>query len=302
MNARPPVSDNLRGAGLMMLSMAAFTFNDTAIKALGDSVPLAQAIFLRGMMSTALIYLAARRMGAIRLRLPRRDWALIAVRSLADIGATFLFLAALMRMPLANLTAILQALPLTVSLAAALIFGEPLGWRRLAAIAIGFLGVMLIVRPGPEGFDLHALFALGAVGFVTIRDLAARRLSPATPSVTVALVGAAAIMLASGVITAFDGWHPVARPDLGLLALAAVFVFAGYLSSVMTMRVGEIGLVAPFRYTGLIWALFMGWLVFGDWPTPLTLLGAGIVVATGLFTLYRERALTRARRRNAAQG
>lgn len=293
MNTRQPVSDNLRGAGLMMLSMAAFTFNDTAIKALGDSVPLAQAIFLRGVMSTALIYLAARHLGGIRLNLPRRDWALIILRSLADLGATFLFLAALMRMPLANLTAILQALPLTVALAAALVFGEPLGWRRLAAIAIGFLGVMLIVRPGPEGFDIHAFYALGAVGFVTIRDLAARRLSPATPSMTVALVGAAVIMLASGVLSAMQGWQPVAGTSLGLLALAAVFIFAGYLASVMTMRVGEIGLVAPFRYTGLIWALIMGWLVFGDWPTALTLLGAAIVVATGLFTLLRERALAR---------
>jgi len=292
-STRMPLSDNLRGAGLMMLSMAAFTFNDTAIKALGDGVPLAQAIFLRGVMSTALIYIAARRIGGIRLNLPRRDWALIALRSLADLGATFLFLAALMRMPLANLTAILQALPLTVALAAALIFGEPLGWRRLAAIAIGFVGVLLIVRPGPEGFDLHALYALGAVGFVTIRDLAARRLSPATPSMTVALVGAAVIMLASGVLAAMQGWQPVARADLGLLALAAVFIFAGYLASVMTMRVGEIGLVAPFRYTGLIWALIMGWLVFGDWPTPLTLVGAAIVVATGLFTLLREHALAR---------
>lgn len=286
-------SDNLRGAGLMMLSMAAFTLNDTAIKALGDSVPLAQAIFLRGVMSTALIYLAARHIGAVRLNLPRRDWALIVLRSLADLGATFLFLAALMRMPLANLTAILQALPLTVALAAALVFGEPLGWRRLAAIAIGFVGVMLIVRPGPGGFDIHALYALGAVGFVTIRDLAARRLSPAAPSMTVALVGAAVIMLASGLLAAMQGWQPVGRTDLGLLTLAAVFIFAGYLASVMTMRVGEIGLVAPFRYTGLIWALVLGWLVFGDWPTPLTLFGAAIVVATGLFTLLRERALAR---------
>jgi len=164
-------------------------------------------------------------------------------------------------------------------------------WRRLLAIAIGFAGVMLIVRPGPDGFSLHSLYALGAVGFVTVRDLAARRLSPATPSITVALAGAALIMAASGIVTLMQGWQPVAAREFGLLSVAALFILVGYLASVMTMRVGEIGFVAPFRYTGLIWALILGWLVFGDWPAPLTLLGAALVVGTGLFTLYRERRL-----------
>lgn len=293
MSARAPVSDNLRGAGLMVISMAAFTFNDTSIKALGPEVSLAQAIFLRGVLSTALIYLAGRAMGTVRLRLPRRDWVLIVVRSLADLGATFLFLSALMQMPIANLHAIMQALPLTVALAAALVFSEPLGWRRLIAIAIGFFGVMLIIRPGTEGFNVYSLYGVGAVGFVTVRDLAARRLSPETPSITAALVGAAVIMAASGVVTLMQGWSPVAPRDLGLLTLAGFFIFAGYLASVMTMRVGEIGFIAPFRYTGLIWALIMGWLVFGDWPRPVTLIGAALVVATGLFTLYREQRLAR---------
>lgn len=289
MSTATPLSDNLRGAGLMMVAMAAFTFNDTAIKALSAEVPLAQAIFLRGVLGTTLLYLAARAMGAIRLDLPRREWVLIALRSLADLGATYLFLAALMQMPLANLTAILQALPLTVALAAALVFREPLGWRRILAIAIGFFGVMLIVRPGTEGFDIYALYGLGAVGFVTVRDLAARRLSRETPSITVALAGALLITLSAGLVSMLDGWTPVAQRDLGLLAVAAFFIVAGYLTSVMTMRVGEIGFVSPFRYTGLLWALLLGWLVFGDWPRPLTLVGAALVVATGMFTLYRER-------------
>jgi len=276
-----------------MLSMAAFTFNDTAIKSLGAAIPLAQAIFLRGLMTTLLLYAAGRAMGVIRLDLPRRDWALIVLRSLAELGATFLFLNALMHMPLANLTAILQALPLTVAVAAALVFGEPLGWRRILAIAIGFFGVMLIIRPGPDGFTIYSLYALGAVGFVTIRDLASRRLSRATPSITVALTAAALIMSASGIITLTQGWSPVTGRDFSLLGIAALFILVGYLASVMTMRVGEIGFVAPFRYTGLIWALLLGWLVFGDWPGPITLIGAALVVSTGLFTLYRERQLAR---------
>lgn len=290
---RVTLSDNLRGAGLMVISMAAFTFNDTTIKSLGDALPLAQTVFLRGLVSVILMALVAWRMGALRLNFPRRDWGRILLRSLADLGATFLFLGALFQMPLANLTAILQALPLTVALGAALVYGEPLGWRRLVAISIGFIGVLLIVRPGPEGFNVYALWGLGAVLFVTVRDLAARRLSRTTPSIMVAFAGSALITVAAGAISLSEGWTPVNMVSAGKISLASVFILVGYLASVAVMRVGEIGFTAPFRYTGLIWALLLGWLVFGDWPDELTLLGAGIVVAMGLFTLYRERVLAR---------
>ncbi len=290
------VTDNMRGAGLMMASMAAFTLNDVCIKAVAGDLPLMQAIFIRGVITTAMIFVLGRAMGAIRLDLPRRDWNLIGLRTLAEIGATFFFLTALFHMPIANVTAILQALPLTVALAAVLFLGEPVGWRRLTAILVGFCGVLLIVRPGAEGFSVYSVYALAAVGFVTLRDLSARRLSSAVPSVTVALCTATAIMTVSGLATwASGGWTPVGARPAGLLAMAAVFIVGGYLFSVMTMRRGEIGFIAPFRYTGLLWALVLGFVVFGEWPDMLTLAGAGIVVAMGIFTLYREK---RARRRN----
>lgn len=285
--------DNLKGAGLMTISMAAFTFNDVCIKLLAGEVPLMQAIFLRGALSTLLIWFVARHMGAIRLNFARRDWGLIALRSGAEIGATFSFLTALFHMPIANITAILQALPLTVALAAALVFGEPLGWRRMLAIAIGFCGVLLIVRPGAEGFSVYSIYALAAVGFVTIRDLAARRLSRAVPSISVALINAAVVTAAGGIASLGQGWVMVSPAHVGLLAMAAVFILCGYLASVAVMRLGEISFTAPFRYTGLLWALALGWLIFGDWPKPLTLLGAAIVVATGMFTLWREAQLRR---------
>ncbi len=277
----------------MMVSMAAFTFNDTTIKSVGDSLPLAQTIFLRGLASSLMMAVVAARMGALRFTLPRRDWSRIGLRSLADLAATFLFLGALFHMPLANLTAILQALPLTVALAAALVYGEPLGWRRLAAIAVGLGGVLLIVRPGAEGFNVYALWGLGAVAFVTVRDLAVRRLTRTTPSITVALVGSALITVAAGAVALAQGWQAVSLAAAWRIGLAGVFILVGYLASVAVMRVGEIGFTAPFRYTGLIWALVLGWLVFGDWPDRMTLIGAAIVVATGLFTLYRERVIAR---------
>ncbi len=284
-----PLSDNMRGAGLMVIAMAAFTFNDVAMKTLSGQLPLFQAIFLRGVLTTLWLYLLGRALGGLRFGLSRRDWGAIGLRSFCEGAATFLFLTALFHAPIANVTAILQALPLTVALGAALFLGEPLGWRRLVAILVGLIGVLIIVRPGAEGFTVWSLYALAAVGFVTIRDLSVRRLSGDAPSLTVALVGAVSITIAAGILSAFTGWVALGAAQIAPIVIASLFILAGYLSSVMTMRQGEIGFIAPFRYTGILWALLLGWLVFGEWPDNLTLLGAAIVVAMGLFTLWRER-------------
>lgn len=288
------LSENMKGAALMMGSMAAFTLNDTCMKALSGALPLPQAIALRGVLTTVLIGFLALRLGAFRFDFRRRDWGLIGLRTGAEVGATFFFLTALMNMPLANVTAILQALPLTVALAAALFLREPLGWRRLLAIAVGFAGVLLIVRPGSGGFTTYSIYALVAVGFVTLRDLSARRLSSDVPSLAVAFSASLTITAVFSLASLRVAWQPLGLREAGLVLGSSGFIFGGYLFSVMTMRVGEIGFIAPFRYTGLVWALVLGFIVFGDWPAPLTLLGAGIVVSMGLFTLYRER--LRARR------
>jgi S-adenosylmethionine uptake transporter len=283
-----PLSDNMRGALLMMGSMAAFTFNDACMKALSDEVPFFQALFLRGLGTVLLLFVVAQRMGLLRFRLPRRDWGRIALRTLAEIGAAYFFITALFHAPLANVTAIIQAIPLSVTLAGALFLGEAVGWRRWLAILAGFAGVMLIVRPGTEGFTIYSVYALVAVGFVTLRDLATRRLSSGVPSLTVALSAAIGVTLFAGLGMAGGDWQPIGPKAAAQLGGATLFVIGGYLFSVMTMRVGEVAIVAPFRYTALIWALLLGAVVFGDWPSGLTLAGAAIVVATGIYTLHRE--------------
>ena len=273
----------------MMGAMAAFTFNDTLIKAIGTSLPLSQILVLRGAMASLLIYAFARYQGSLHLRLDRRDWGLVALRCLAEGGATFLFLTALMRMPIANITAVLQMLPLTVTLGAALLFKEAVGWRRMLAILVGFCGMLLIVRPGPEGFDAASLYALGAVACVTLRDLVTRRMSAAVPSMTVTVLASLSVLMFGIGYSFFQDWAPVLAGQLSLLAGAACIILLGYLCSVMAMRVGDVAVVSPFRYTGLLSALILGWLVFGDWPDVLTLMGGSLVVGAGLFTLYRER-------------
>lgn len=288
------LTDNMRGAGLMMVAMAAYTFNDACMKALADDIPMFQSVFLRGIFATLLLVLVARARGGLRFNLPRRDWGLIAIRAVSEVAATVFFLTALFNMPIASVTAILQALPLTVALAAAVFLREPLGWRRMAAILVGFVGVLIIVRPGADTFNIYALSALMAVVFVTIRDLVVRRMSASVPSMTVAISASAAVTISFGLASLTVEWAPVGALHMGLIFTAALFLLAGYIASVTVMRVGEIGFTAPFRYTGLIWAMILGWLIFAEWPDSLTLIGAAIVVGTGLFTLYRERVGRRA--------
>ena len=285
------LSDNMKGAILMMCSMAAYTFNDACIKLIGPEMPIFQLMFLRGVTTTILIYLMARSFGKIRLNLPSRDWATIAFRTACEISTAYFFITALMHMPIANVTAILQVLPLTVTLGGALFFREVVGWRRLLAILAGFTGMLLIVRPGPDGFDVFGLYALAAVASITARDLATRRMSPDVPSMTVMMATSTGITMFSAIASLSETWVPITSGDAMLLGGAALFIIGGYFFSVAVMRVGEVGFVAPFRYTSLVWALILGFVLFGDWPDGLTLFGACIVVSTGVFTLIRERKL-----------
>ena len=287
------MSHNVIGALLMMASMACFTLNDTFLKATNGDLPLFQLLFLRGILATAFIGILAVLRGALQARLSRHDWSLIGLRSASEVAAAFFFVAALLNMPLANVTAILQILPLSVTLGSALFFRDPVGWRRMVAIAIGFCGMLMIVRPGTDGFTIWSVYALAAVGCVTARDLATRKMSVEVPSLLVTFSASLAVLLASGLGSMTHSWAPV-TPNLALLILASsIFIVGGYYFSVQVMRQGDVSFIAPFRYTGLIWALVLGWLVFGDWPAPLTLLGASVIVGTGLFTLYRERAKLR---------
>lgn len=288
-----PLAENLRGAGLMMAAMAAFVLNDTLMKLVSANLNLFQAVFLRGIGTTLLILAIARWQGVLRFRPARRDQRIMVWRTLGDMGQMICFLTALFHMPIANVSAILQSLPLAMTLAAALFLKEPVGWRRYTAIFAGFVGVLLIVRPGSEGFNIYSLVALTTVVFVVLRDLSTRQLDRAVPNIFVTLVTSLAVTTMSGVASVVQGWNSVAQGDLVLLAGAAFFVSFGYMFITMAMRVGDIGFISPFRYTMLVWALLVGLFVFGDVPRPLTLLGAAIIVASGIYTFYRERQVAR---------
>jgi len=283
------MSDNIRGAIFMTGCMTCFTVNDGFMKSLADELPLFQAIFLRGIFTSILLAILAWKLGGLQFSMPKTDRILVSIRSLAELAAAYFFLTALFNMPIANVSAILQVLPLTVALTGALFLRESIGWRRLLAILVGFVGVLLIVQPGSDGFNTYSVYAIISVICVTIRDLAARRLSGQASSMTVALVAAVAVTVGAGVASVTDEWVWPGLLAWAQLSGAVVFVIGGYIFSVMTMRVGDIGTVAPFRYVSLLIAIIIGLLFFNEWPDAITLLGAAIVVATGIFTIYRER-------------
>jgi drug/metabolite transporter (DMT)-like permease len=286
-------SDNFRGAFFMMVAMAGFVLNDTMMKLVFAELGLLQAICLRGLLLSLLIAVAALYQRQLIYRPARRDLRFLGQRVVGEIGSAICFLTALYHMPIANATAIIQAIPLAITLAAALFLGERVGWRRYSAIAIGFTGVMIIVRPGAEGFNVYALWALAAVGFMVLRDLSTRSFSRAMPSLFAAFVTALCTGTFAGLLSLTRSWQTITLESFGLLCASAGFLFFGYVFSIKAMREGEVAFVSPFRYTILIWAMILGIVVFGDIPDGWTLLGSAIVVVMGIYTFYRERQLMR---------
>lgn len=272
----------------MMASMATFTLNDACIKFLSQGLPTFQVVTLRGLAATALLLLLARATGAWAQPIPAGDRGRVALRVAAEVAAFLPFVIALTHMPLANITAILQVLPLTIAAAGAIFLGEYVGPRRWAAIGVGLVGVLLIVRPGSAGFDAWSLLAISTVLIITGRELVTRRLSPGVPSLKVATFTATGVTVLGLVLSLREPWQ---MPSLGqgaLIALAAVFILAAYLTSILAMRAGEMSAVAPFRYSAMLWGLLLGVTVFGERPDLLTLTGAALILGAGVFTLWRE--------------
>jgi drug/metabolite transporter (DMT)-like permease len=287
------LSPNIRGSLVMATAMAAFTMNDAITKAVSAEINFGQVMLVRGLFAIALITALAFQRRALR---PLRTVAImpVALRLVGEIGGTVSFMAALTHLPLANTLAIFQALPLAITLGAVLVYREPVGWRRWLAIAAGFIGVLVIVRPGIAGFNEFSLFALVSVAFCAVRDLATRNIPEQIPSLFVTLLMTVTVTSAGAVILfPLGGWTPPSFHALGMLALAAILTLTGLQCMIVALRSGDISAVAPFRYSALLWAMLLGYLVFGDKPDVMMLTGAAIIVSSGLYAFYRERVRNR---------
>ena len=283
----------------MAVSMAGFTLNDTIVKAASYEMNMGQVILIRGLFATTLVALLAWHQGALRdLRAAANP--MVVARAIGELGGTIFFMIALAHLPIANVSAVLQALPLAVTMGAALFFGETVGWRRWLAITIGFAGVMIIVRPGFEGFSIYAVSALVCVVFCAGRDLATKRIPQHIPSLFVSMLTAIIVTICGGaLVVPLGGWTPVSAFSVARLGCGGVLLLVGYQFIIMAMRTGEISFIAPFRYTALLWAIALGFIAFGDVPDVPMIAGSILIVGSGLYALYRER--TVGRRRVAAE-
>lgn len=283
------LSPNLRGAMLMTVSTIGFSANDAVTKLLSLSMNVAQIMLVRGVLATALIGLLAWR---ARAMLPARRalHPMVLLRVAAEILSTICFLTALPHLALANATAIMQALPLAVTMAAALFLAEPVGWRRWLSILAGFAGVLIIVRPGSEGFNAYALLTLVSVAACAVRDLATRAAPTDIPSLFMTFVTSLGVTLTGGLLIApYGGWTPLEPFHLAFLTLGAALLLVGYQFLIMSNRAGDISFIAPFRYISLLNAALLGFLVFREVPDAAMLAGSLVIVLSGLYMLYRER-------------
>ena len=287
------LNNNIKGAALMTGCGSAYVINDALMKLLFSEISLFQALFLRSMIIVPPVVIIAWFAKITIGNLSNYNKRLVLLRVGAEVCATIAFLIALKHMPLANVTAILQALPLAITMAAALFLSEPVGWRRWIAILIGFIGVLIIVRPSVNDFNIYSLSAIVALILITVRDVFTRKLTSKVPTITVALATVIGIGVFSGIMMIGTEWHPVNASSWPLILGAGVAVLIGTFLSVMAMQTGEISFVSTFRYTAMLVAIGVGILIFDDWPDQLTLIGTVTIVVTGVYSFYRERGLNR---------
>ena len=286
--------DNLRGAIMMVCAMFFFAVEDAFIKFLASDFPVGQilAIISGGAAIGFAVYLRLR-----GIPLWHRDYLhpKVLLRSGVDVVGSLMFSTSLALIPLTTASAVLQATPIVVAMGAALFLGQEVGWRRWIAICVGFCGVMLIVRPGMEGFTPQTLLAVGGMLGLASRDLITRGLNLPLSGPQLSL-HVFALMAPAGVLLAVVLGQDLAMPNgpqSAIFAVAIVFGMGAYLLIVAATRDGNAGIISSFRYSRMVFALVIGYVVFAERPDALTLIGATIVVGSGLYTLMREARLAR---------
>ncbi len=285
--------DNLRGSLLMVFAMAVFALEDMFLKWSAMGMPTGQILLASGLFGALVFAAIVRRAGGRTLTRDALHPAVL-LRNAGEMGGSAAYIYALSTVPLATVSAVLQAMPLAVTLGAALFLGERVGWRRWTAILAGFAGVLLVIRPGMDGFRPDALWVLLTVAALAVRDLASRRVPAHLTNAQVSAWGMAAVaLLGAGMLAGGQGAVWPTPVQSAVLTGALVFGTIGYWAITAATRTGEVSVVSPYRYTRLIFAVVIGALVFAEWPDALTLAGAALIIAAGLYAFLRERALSR---------
>ncbi|NOX72350.1 MAG: DMT family transporter [Alphaproteobacteria bacterium] len=311
-----PLSDNMRGALIMMLSMAAFTLNGFLIRSVMNSISLYQTMLMQGALAVILLLLIAGFRKEITYGFSTQNWKIVILRSCAEVGAIIFYFIALSYLPLPSMTFVLQIAPLLVTLAVSGLIREETSAIQYLFLVLGLIGAMLVLRPsgipmsgfqnyqvianlfGPwaaakalfwDHFNTSVFYALATLGFIVLRDVATRKLDSTVRTTNVAIIAAAAITTVGAIGTASIGWSEVGTAVLLLVAFSSILLVCMFLASIEVMRIGDVGLIQNFRYSAVIFAVILGIIVFGERPDGFTLLGGLLIVCVGVFALLTRK-------------
>jgi len=268
----------------MVAGSALLSLNDALLKWLAADLPVGQLLFVRGCFALSLITLLAWR-GRASLRII--NFPAQTARALLTVASTFAFITGLRYMPLAEAIAIAFAGPLFVTLLAALLLREQVGWRRWSAVALGFCGVLIMLRPGGEALNWAAFLPLSASLGGALRDIITRKMS-VTESTFATLAYTTLAVTLAGLCTLPLGWPALQNSDIALLAGASILVASAHFLLIETFRLAEASLVAPFKYLSIVWGTLYGFLIWGDVPGVWVWLGSALLISSGLYIFYRE--------------
>ena len=278
---------NMRGIVSLLAAQALFIGSDTVIKLAGEMMPPTEIMAVRGVMAVLLMgAFVAATIDAKRWRMAARP--IVVGRSTLEAFLAFLFVVALPHLPLGDITVIGQVTPLALTVLSAVVLGETVGWRRWLAIAIGFVGVLLVIQPSGEGVNVYAIIALFVAVLVAVRDIITRRLDHAIPTALVTFGATLSVCFAGFVGAPFEEWKPLTPYGFALLAASATLVSVANMFVVRAFRGVEVSVVSPFRYVAVVWAVLFGFLIWRDVPNALAIVGTLIIIASGLYTMRRE--------------
>jgi len=272
----------------MVIGSLGYVINDALVRRVTENgLDVYQVLCIRSIAIAVLLAGLAAVRGEATTRAHLRGPFLLRVA--AEVTGAALFFAAIVQMEFANAQAILQIVPFAVTLAAALVLGERVAPAQYIAILVGFIGVLLIVRPATDGFSAWSLMVVASAVFLVVRELATRDVPADVPALSIAFATAAGLAALTGAISIFTGWHSINLESAWLIALSMVALVLGYLFSIQTVRVGDLSVSAPFRYSLLLGAVVMGYLLFDEVPDTLTVIGGSVIIGSGLLAIYLDR-------------
>jgi len=286
---------NIRGSIFMTLAMLAFTLEDFTLKKATEFIPLSQLLIICGILGS-IFFISCSRYTREPIFYKDSFNKTLIVRSIFEIMGRIFYALAIAFMPITNAASILQATPLVVVLGAVIFLNEKVGWRRWTAILTGFIGVLMIIQPGTNGFTIFSIFAvLGMIGFAG-RDLATRMSPVGMSNYQLGSFGFYMVIIAGIILSVFNYIFFPEKTIWETISFDAwIFVFANAIAGVsayfcltIAMRIGDVSFVTPFRYVRVLFAMFFGVVILGEQPNALVIIGSIIIVLSGIYIIMRR--------------